>query len=137
MEKDNKLLYLIPSYDDVRGVVFELDANSASDVDGLSELFFQHCWEIIGINISDAVKFFQQFGCIQLGLYFNFMNLLPKVEDALTIDKFHSTMLNNFLFKTITKILSNRLALLAKMVVSLNQFGFIWGLHIQDCISMA
>lgn len=80
---------------------------------------------------------FFQFGCIQPGLNSNLMILLSKVKNALTIDKFRPIMLNNFLVKIVTKILANQLALVANRVVSPNQFCFIRGHYIKDCIYAA
>lgn len=44
-------------------------------------------------------------------------------------------MLGNFLFKIITKILVNQLVKIASQIVSSNQFGFIKGWQVQDCIA--
>lgn len=43
-------------------------------------------------------------------------------------------MLGNFLFKVIKKIIVERLGNIANKIVSQNQFGFIKGRHIKDCI---
>jgi len=40
-------------------------------------------------------------------------------------------------FKIISKILADRLALVAAKVISPNQYGFVQGRQIQDCIGIA
>ena len=45
--------------------------------------------------------------------------------------------MSNFIFKVITKIIADRLSLLAPKLVSPSQFGFIKGRHIEDCIVAA
>lgn len=67
------------------------------------------------------------------GVNSNFMVLLPKLENANTIDQFHLIMLNNFLFEIIMKVMANRLAGVANKIISENKFGFIWGCYIKDC----
>lgn len=42
--------------------------------------------------------------------------LLPKTSDAYTVDKFRSIVMGNFLFKVITKILADYLALVASRI---------------------
>ena len=44
---------------------------------------------------------------------------------------------SNFLFKIITKILADRLSTIASRIVCPNQFGFIRGRRIHECIAMA
>lgn len=46
-------------------------------------------------------------------------------------------MLGKFLSKIISKILADRLAPIANKILLCNQFGFIHGRNIQDCISTA
>lgn len=42
-------------------------------------------------------------------------------------------MLGNFLYKIITKIIADRLAMIPAKIVSYNQFGFVKGHRIEDC----
>ncbi|XP_057779860.1 uncharacterized protein LOC130998459 [Salvia miltiorrhiza] len=50
---------------------------------------------------------------------------------------FRPIVLGNFFFKVITKILASRLNAVAAAIVSANQFGFISGRSIQECILLA
>jgi len=43
----------------------------------------------------------------------------------------------NFKFKIISKILADRLVLMAARIISPNQYGFVQGRQIQDCIGIA
>ncbi|KAK3189548.1 hypothetical protein Dsin_029109 [Dipteronia sinensis] len=49
------------------------------------------------------------------------------MRDSITIDQFCPIVLGNFLFKISSKILADRLALIAARIVSPQQFGFIRG----------
>lgn len=83
------------------------------------------------------MRYFFTNGYIPYGLNSNFLCLLLKVSDAITIDKFHPIMLSNFVFKIISKILSSRLAMISNQIVLPNPFGFIRGRYVQDCIATA
>lgn len=71
------------------------------------------------------------------GLNSNLMNLISKTLDALLLNQFRPIILGNFLFKILNKILAFHLASIEDKIVSKNQFGFIKGHHIQDCIDVA
>jgi len=43
----------------------------------------------------------------------------------------------NFKFKIISKILADRISLVASKIISPNQYGFVQGRQIQDCIDIA
>ncbi|XP_057770983.1 uncharacterized protein LOC130990768 [Salvia miltiorrhiza] len=57
--------------------------------------------------------------------------------DAVLVSDYRPIVLGNFFFKVITKILASRLNLVAAEIVSVNQFGFISGRSIQECILLA
>lgn len=53
------------------------------------------------------------------------MALIPKVDNVDSVDKFRPIVLSNFVFKETTKVLVDRLVVVASRIVSPNQFGFI------------
>ncbi|KAK0585801.1 hypothetical protein LWI29_034129 [Acer saccharum] len=84
-----------------------------------------------------AVQDFFHTGRVFPGLNSNFLVLIPKIPNALLIDQFRPIALGNFLFKVITKIIADRLAEICSHIISHNQFGFIRGHQIGDCIAGA
>ena len=69
------------------------------------------------------------------------MVLVPKILKVISIDRFidqfHLIVLSKFLFRILLKILVDRLATIASKIVSHNQFGFLYGRYIEDCIAIA
>lgn len=63
---------MMPLDDEICRVVFEMDGSSAPGLDRFSGMFYHFCWDIIGWNVSDAVKFFFRSGVLPLGLNLNF-----------------------------------------------------------------
>ncbi|PON72886.1 hypothetical protein PanWU01x14_063550, partial [Parasponia andersonii] len=55
---DNLELCRIPNEEEIRLMVFDIDASSASGPNGFSGKFFCHCWDIIS---QDVVSTVQQF----------------------------------------------------------------------------
>ncbi|XP_057811687.1 uncharacterized protein LOC131025924 [Salvia miltiorrhiza] len=60
-----------------------------------------------------------------------------EVADAILVSNYRPIVLGNFFFKVITKILASRLNAVAAEIVSANQFDFISGRSIQECILLA
>ena len=65
------------------------------------------------------------------------ITLVPKTADAKQIQKFRPICLLNVSFKIITKVLMNRLNLVAADVISPVQTAFIKGRFILECVVMA
>jgi len=55
----------------------------------------------------------------------NVVSLIPKIQGADSIKDYRSIVVANFKFKIISKILADRLALVAGRVISPNQNGFV------------
>lgn len=130
-------LVVIPDMNEVRAAVFDLDPNSAAGPDGYTGRFFQSSWEDISVDILAAVREFFRLGKIPTGLNSSVVVLIPKEKWSIKVGDFRPIVLNNFLFKIITKVFSSRLNAVAASIVSRNQFGFIANRHIHDAIAMA
>lgn len=89
--------------------------------------WFRHC----------RCSYFFQNGDILVGLNLSFLVMILKIPRVCKVDEFRHIILNNFLFKIITKILATCLVEILKVIVSDNQFGFILERRIHDCIVVA
>jgi len=63
--------------------------------------------------------------------------LIPKTNNADSVDQYRPITVANFKFKVISKILANRLASIMPAITSVRQRGFIRGKNIKDCICLA
>jgi len=63
-------------------------------------------------------------------MYNNVVSLIPKIQDADSIKDYRSVADANFKFKIISKIMADRLALVATRIISPNQYGFVQGRQI-------
>ncbi|KAF9603525.1 hypothetical protein IFM89_036798 [Coptis chinensis] len=121
--EDNATLSAMPTKDEVRDVVFAMDANSAPGPDGFQGIFYHTFWSIIGQDVSHAVISFFRDNVLPKGMNSSFLVLVPKVTNAVEVNHFRPICLSNFLFKIITKIISLRIkSIEAKGLQSKNMY---------------
>jgi len=65
----------------------------------------------------------------------NVVSLITKIQGVESIKGYRSNVVANF--KNISKILADRLAIVAARIISPNQYGFVQGRQIRDCIGIA
>jgi len=75
--------------------VFLMDSASAPGPDDFTCYFFQKCWDILGLDVAAIIDFFQTEEILR-NLNSNFIVLLPKVEEANSVEQLHPIVLGNF-----------------------------------------
>ncbi|MCH80179.1 ribonuclease H protein [Trifolium medium] len=133
----NAILTMLPSHAEIKAAVFSLNKDSAPGPDGFGAFFFQEFWDIVNMDVINAVLQFFTTSWILPGYNSNIIALIPKSSDALSIDQYRPIAMANFKFKIITKILADRLAPIMPSIVSEEQKGFIHGRNIRDCLCIA
>jgi hypothetical protein len=119
---------------DIKAAVFEMNGDGAPGPDGFGGHFYQTFWDIIENDVVASVQSFFLTGKLSPNLNSNIIILIPKSPDADAIENFRPIALANFQFKIITKILADRLSLIAPKIISDHQRGFIPGRNISDCV---
>jgi len=135
--EENMMLIKCPDFLEIKNVIFNLNCNSAPGPDGFGGAFYHSCWEIIGTDVCNVVQQFFKQNWVLPVMNSNVVSLIPKIQDAKSIKDFRTIIVVNFKFKIISKILADRLALVAAIIFSPNQYVFVQGKQIQDCIDMA
>ncbi|XP_043705327.1 uncharacterized protein LOC122655174 [Telopea speciosissima] len=107
---DNDFLTAVLSREEIKVATFDLDPDSAPSPDGFPGAFYRSCWDIIERAMCRAISNFFIDGIITKGVNSNFITLIPKVEEAIALDKFRPICVGNFLYKLIPKILATRLS---------------------------
>jgi hypothetical protein len=125
---------VLPSHSEIKAAVFSLNKDSAPGPDGFGAFFFQHYWDIIKLDVTNAVLEFFTSSWILPGFNSNIIALLPKSPDASFIDHYRPIAMANFKFKIISKVIADRLASIMPNLVSAEQKGFIQGKDIKDCL---
>ncbi|XP_026443729.1 uncharacterized protein LOC113343830 [Papaver somniferum] len=127
----------IPTYDEIKADVYDLDDDSAPGPDGFSGCFYIHCWDVIQQDLYNAVTYCWEHQRIPNGVNSSLLILLAKVRGANTLRNFRPIGLSNFFFKFFTKILSTRLGSVLDKLVSEEQVAFMKGRNIHENISVA
>jgi len=126
-----------PNYFKIKNTIFNLNGNSAPGPNGLCDVFYHSCWEIIGMNVCKAVQQFFKQNWILPGMNSKVVSLIPNTKGVESIKDFRPIVVANFKFKIISKILADRLAIMAAKIISPSQYGFVQGRQIHDCIAIA
>jgi hypothetical protein len=133
----NALLTPLPSIQEIKAAVYALNKDSAPGPDGFGAFFFHHYWDTVKTDLSNAVLQFFTTSWIMPGFNSNIIALLPKVQNATSIDQFRHITMENFKFKVISKIIADRLASVLPSIIFEEQMGFIHGRNIKDCLCIA
>ncbi|XP_043717944.1 uncharacterized protein LOC122665876 [Telopea speciosissima] len=123
-DQDNAMLSKIPSHDEIRTAIFDLDPSSAPGPDGYPGTFFRACWNIISRDVCRGIQSFFREGIVTKGVNCNFLCLIPKVENAKKVGQFRPLCLGNFFFKIIPKIMAIRLSSILHKLISSEQGAF-------------
>ena len=94
---------------EIKRAIFSFQSYKAPRLDGFHPIFFQRFWNIIGHSITSPINDIFLARKIPPDLNTTLICLIPKVSKPKTIHQFHPIGLCNTIYKTITKILFQRL----------------------------
>ena len=117
---------------EIRDAVFQMEHNKSPGPDGFPAEFYQFFWETV---TADLIQLFVEFHRGELPLHslnFGVITLLPKKEDATKVQQYRPICLLNVSFKIFTKVLTNRLSIVAQKIIRPSQTAFIPGRHILE-----
>jgi hypothetical protein len=117
--------------------VFGSYAEGAPGPGGFSFLFNHKFWETIKTNLMALTKGFEQGNINVARLHCALITLIPKEEEAKTLNKFRPTSLINCSFKIFTKALNNRLITICNRLLANNQAAFDKGRFILESVVSA
>lgn len=100
-------------------------------------MFFKKAWTIIREDIYSLCNDFFSHKADLKSINSSYITLVPKKDNPEIVSDFRPISLLNSSLKIITKVLANRLQPLAQQLVHANQYGFIKGKTIQDCLGWA
>ncbi|XP_062114462.1 uncharacterized protein LOC133825549 [Humulus lupulus] len=112
---------------DIKEAVFDIPGDKAPGPDGFSSSFFQHHWDLIGEEVSDAILSFLETGKILKEINNTTITLVPKLRCPENVSNFRPISCCNVIYKVAAKLLCNRLRKVLPGVVAWNHGGFIKG----------
>nr|GFC25490.1 RNA-directed DNA polymerase, eukaryota [Tanacetum cinerariifolium] len=105
------------SHEEIRNAVWDCGVSKSPGPDGHTFEFFRRYWSFIGPVLYSTVKCFFDKGCFPRGGNSSFIALIPKVTDAKVVADFRLISLIGSVYKVVTKILANRLAMVISDLV--------------------
>ncbi|KAL5566188.1 hypothetical protein UlMin_029352 [Ulmus minor] len=118
--------------DDVKEAVFQMAPTKSPGADGMSALFYQRFWAVVGEDVTEACLGFTNRGLPLGNINETIITLIPKIKNPTRITEFRPISLCNVLYKIISKMLANRMRKVLDYIISGEQSAFIPGRLISD-----
>jgi len=135
--EDNHNLNRLVSEEEVSEVIKEMQSGKAPNPDRFNVDFFKAYWETLKHDILKVVDDSRRSKKVLKALNASFIALIPKQENAMTLDGFWPIALCNVVYKIISKIITNRLKPLLPSLISEEQTGYVEGRKILNNIIQA
>jgi len=113
--------------EEIKEALFSIGNDKAPGPDGYSALFFKRAWDIIGVQMCDAVKEFFFSGSLLKQMNHTLIALVPKASHANSVGDFRPIACCNVIYKVISKILVARLRQVLGGIIDLSQSAFVEG----------
>ena len=123
--------------EEVVAALKQIHPNKAPRLDGMSVVFFQKYWSIVGNNVTNMVINVLNHNIPIPKLNKTNISLIPKINNPKRMMDFRPINLCNVVYKLISKTLDNRLKALLPNIISKNQSAFTSDRLITDNVLIA
>ncbi|XP_026442513.1 uncharacterized protein LOC113342071 [Papaver somniferum] len=79
--EESQRMDAIPTYDEIKAIVYDLDADSSPGPNGFSRCFYRYCWDVIQRDLYNAIIYCWQQQRIPNGVNSSLLILLAKVRN--------------------------------------------------------
>lgn len=122
---------------EIRNTIFGMKPLKAPGTDGLHAIFYQSQWDIVGPSFYRFIKDIFSCGKIPKEINKTLLVLVLKIDNPTNFKMFHPISLCTMAYKTVTKIIANRLQMLLSQLIGPHQTSFVLGRHIVENIVTA
>ena len=139
MMSDNiclSLMYVV-IYEEVRRTIFSMSPFKAPGVDGFHDGFYQAQWSTVGMSLCSFIKNIFNSNHIPAEINRTLLVLIYKVDHPTILKIFRPISLCTVSYKTVTKIIANRLQAFLPDLIGPQQASFVPGRHIIENIIIA
>lgn len=120
--------------EEIDAVLKDMPMDHAPGLDGFNGVFIKKCWLLIRDDFIRLCRDFHSGNPDISSINGSLITLIPKKDHPQTVNDYRPISFLNYSLKFLTKLLANRLQHIILQVVHSNQYGFIKGRTIQDCL---
>ncbi|XP_056685457.1 uncharacterized protein [Spinacia oleracea] len=125
---DHKAILSAPyTAEEVKEALFSIKGDKAPGPDGFGSHFYRDEWQVVGVDVTDAVLDVLHFGNLLKEVNHTAITLIPKTKCPRNVSDFRPISCSNTLYKCITKVLCGRLRRVLPDLILENQGGFVHG----------
>lgn len=99
----------------------------APSPNGMSPIFYQKYWDIVGANVIDCVLNILNTSVLLWGMNETYICLIPKTKASRKITEYRPISLRNVIYKIVSKVLANCLKGILAEIIDESQSGFVSG----------
>ncbi|KAL1189749.1 putative mitochondrial protein [Cardamine amara subsp. amara] len=122
---------------EIRQTAFGIKSNKTPGADGMTGLFFQPYWHIVGLRVIKDVKKFFETAVLPHEWNFTQLCLLPKKVNPKCMKDLRPISLCSVMYKIVSRVMASRLKCFLPEIVSETQGAFVSGRLISDNILLA
>lgn len=122
---------------EIRITIFSITPLKAPGTDGLHAIFYQSQWDIVGPSFCRFIKDIFSCGKVPEEINTTLLVLVPKNDNPTSLKMFRPISLCTVAYKTVTKIIANRLQMLLSQLIGPHQTSFVPGRHIVENVIIA
>ena len=123
--------------DEVWQALQQMHPTKSPGPDGMSPIFYQKYWNIVGLFVSNCVLQALNTGVMPKDINNTYICLISKIKNPQKITNYRPISLCNVIYKLISKVLENRLKRILNEVITDAQSAFVLGHHITDNVVVA
>jgi hypothetical protein len=123
--------------EEIKAALDDMLPDHAPGPDGFNDMFMKKCWPLIQSDLHRFILKFNNGSANLKHVNGSFITLIAKKDNRATVNDYISISLLNSSLKLLTKLVVNRLQKVIQSIIYDNQYGFIKGRTIQDCLAWA
>lgn len=117
---------------EVKEAVWSCDGSKSPGPDGLNFKFLKEFWEMVKGDFMGMLRDFHMNGKLVRGFNPSFIVIIPKKEDAVSLNDYRPISLIESAYKVLSKLLARRLSKVVEGIISDCQSAFVGNRHILD-----